>query len=310
MITINNGLSNTPILSSSFQTSSQDTFDTYMSSAESTNKANWLVSESSGIYYGAKPNMKSFMDTAKASWDEAMVLYADDGRDTRDWTKIMSSADPLQAAREATEQMYNDSNRSKTIGFIPNNEETYTKTQNFVYYNIGDGVDRLALTDKNGVVLRQLSGSAEYIKEQVKMFGFDTEQLDELQSQLTAKNINSTMVTRAVDNNFVDLNDSASHAASKSSSASELAYEKYATTEQSTTYKDNSQIDYITNTTNQNKSETSLTINKEYAKESLSYTNSKIKLLTEIQDLFSKINVFDRESLLSELLSKLHAKTV
>ena len=172
---------------------------------------NFLLTGSNSNEKLYKPSTKEFMDLTGATYEEAKVLYVDDGRDTRDWTKIMADSDPLKAARTATQQMYNDPNRTKTIAFVPAERETYAKTQNFIYYQTDDGIDRLALTDKNGVVLRQFNGDAEHIKNELLNFGFDVQQLSELQSILSTKGIQSPMIGDTKRNVFLDLNGIASY---------------------------------------------------------------------------------------------------
>lgn len=153
-----------------------------------------------------KPSLKEFIDATGASLEEAQVVYVDDGRETRDWAKIMADTDPLKAARTATQQMYNDVNREKTIGTVPDELDVYAKTQNFLYYHTDDGADRLAMTDNNGVILRHLSGDIEHVKNDILNFGFDTAQLGQLQSMLTEKDISSPMIGETSNNLFLDLN--------------------------------------------------------------------------------------------------------
>jgi hypothetical protein len=58
---------------------------------------------------GSRPNMKEFMDATGADAATAsQLLYGAVGSnvDVRDWSKIMSSSNPVQAAQTATAQMY------------------------------------------------------------------------------------------------------------------------------------------------------------------------------------------------------------
>jgi hypothetical protein len=58
---------------------------------------------------GSRPNMKEFMDATGADAATAsQLLYGAVGSnvDVRDWSKIMSSSNPVQAAQAATAQMY------------------------------------------------------------------------------------------------------------------------------------------------------------------------------------------------------------
>ena len=73
---------------------------------------------------GERPNSREFqVATGASDWDTSEALYGVVGSNTdlRDWKKIMASDDPLQAAREATRQMYEKS------GDVIANEKTIAK---------------------------------------------------------------------------------------------------------------------------------------------------------------------------------------
>ena len=178
---------------------------TTSSSSSTTSFSNYLLQVTQNDTPTYKPSMKEFMDKTGASWEEASVVYSNDSTDTRDWTKIMASDNPLNAAREATSQMYNATDRKYIGGYTPSDSQIYAKTDNFVYYKDNDGNDRLALTDKNGVLLRERNGSAETIKNNLLAFGFDLTQLDTLQSTLESKGITSPLFGDTSKNVFLDI---------------------------------------------------------------------------------------------------------
>lgn len=70
---------------------------------------NWLV-DSQREATAARPNMREFMDATGATTSDASeLLYGVIGSnaDLRDWSKIMASGNPIDAARAATGQLYN-----------------------------------------------------------------------------------------------------------------------------------------------------------------------------------------------------------
>ena len=70
---------------------------------------NWLV-DSQREATAARPNMREFMDATGASAaDASEILYGVIGSnaDLRDWSQIMASSNPVDAARAATGQLYN-----------------------------------------------------------------------------------------------------------------------------------------------------------------------------------------------------------
>jgi hypothetical protein len=250
--------------------------------------SSWLLDSSAVVGTNRRPDTKEFMDKTGASWDEAMVLYSDDGRDTRDWTKIMSASDPLATAREATAQMYNDPSRQKTVGFVPSESDVYAKTQNFTYYNVGDGVDRLAFTDKNGVILRQLTGDAKSLKTEILNFGFDATQLQVLQQKLENKGVAPPLFGDKEKNVFLDINGLTSYVAGNTptsafvvSSVNKYAAQRPQLNYAGVDYPDDKVTQLVNNTTGQ-------VSNFVNSKEMTQTQNTTSKLTTELQKLYEK----------------------
>jgi hypothetical protein len=79
-------------------------------------------------------NTKTFMDATGASFQDASnLLYGDIGsnKDYRNWDAIMSSSDPLQAAKDATKQMFGGGYVAK---YAPNGSGGFTT---FIYSKNG-----------------------------------------------------------------------------------------------------------------------------------------------------------------------------
>jgi hypothetical protein len=142
-----------------------------------------------------KPNMREMMealsghsleelysnenlDSKSVSRLASELLYGVVGsnNDTRDWKAIMSSEDLVHAARSATSKMY-----EPTVDLLSN-----TNTA-------GDIIEQIAvLQDKNGVVLRSLTGSPDYVVETLNNFG------------ATSNSIPSDLRSRVVVSDFDD----------------------------------------------------------------------------------------------------------
>ena len=108
-------------------------------------------------------------------------------KDTRDWQAIMTSSDPLTAARQATAAMYNGggnyasaSNRN-TIS----EAEKIAASGNFALQHVITSANTVApqsleLIDSQGMLLRDAGRTPEQIQQNAWVFGFDTSALQSL----------------------------------------------------------------------------------------------------------------------------------
>lgn len=150
----------------------------------------------------ARPNIKEFMDKTGATFEDASeIVYGVIGSntDTRNWSAIMNSTDPMTMARQATGLMYNQPT-SLTDKTNPSNESmkivaqsgNFTLNQhhddegNITYQGIG-------LSDSQGNLLRSVGSSAEQIQRNAWLFGFDTQPLQNLIEP--AKTMSNDIVT-------------------------------------------------------------------------------------------------------------------
>lgn len=137
----------------------------------------------------ARPNIKEFMDKTGATFEDASeIVYGVIGSntDTRNWSAIMNSTDPMTMARQATGLMYNQpnsltdkANHSSESMKIVAQSGNFTLNQhhdeegNITYQGIG-------LSDLQGNLLRSVGSSAEQIQRNAWLFGFDTQPLQNL----------------------------------------------------------------------------------------------------------------------------------
>jgi hypothetical protein len=136
-----------------------------------------------------RPDIKEFMDrTGADSLDASELLYGVVGSNTdvRDWSAIMSSSDPVTAARQATGQMYGRTDISKrTDAVYATDNDTLAKDGNFLLRQLKDDAGKvldqgLKLTDAQGLLLRDAGSSPQAIARNAWLFGFDTQPLVKL----------------------------------------------------------------------------------------------------------------------------------
>jgi hypothetical protein len=125
-----------------------------------------------------KPNLKEFMDaTGVDSKTATELLYGTVGAnsDVRDWNAIMSSGNPVDAARKATGEMY--SGNSPATAGITGNPKYATVGGNFeqggVVKTTIDGRETYAIVSADGLLLRGAGSNLERAMEQAKNFGLD-----------------------------------------------------------------------------------------------------------------------------------------
>lgn len=103
-----------------------------------------------------RPDIKGFMDRTGVDFlDASELLYGVVGSniDVRDWSAIMSSSDPVTAARQATAQMYGRTDISKrTDAAYATDNDTVAKDGNFLVRQLKDDAGKvldqgLKLTD-------------------------------------------------------------------------------------------------------------------------------------------------------------------
>ncbi len=149
------------------------------------------------------PSVKEFMDATGATFsDSTAVLGLGRMKDFRDWKAIMASADPLNAARQATAELYNSGRtdyvwwQACKISWLPKTTILAT-TQNFTFYKdeYPSGVIyRVGVTDSNGYLIHVPANSFVLFKN-IRDSGLDASQLTSLQAQLDAKGIDQTKIS-------------------------------------------------------------------------------------------------------------------
>ena len=135
------------------------------------------------------PNIRAFMDATGADFATASsTLYGVIGSNTdyRDWAAIMTSDNPLAAARAATGAMYSsDLPFSAADAKALSADAIKAQAGHFAWAEV-DGRENLWLLDGNNTPLRQLSLSAPTLLKAARDFGFDTAPLAQLGEQLDA----------------------------------------------------------------------------------------------------------------------------
>jgi hypothetical protein len=145
----------------------------------------------------ARPNMREFMDATGASAaDASELLYGVIGSngDYRDWDAIMSSDNPIDAARAATAQLYNSSLGYEMVNDASygtpafadelaakslSDETTLGKQGNFALHSVED-VSSLMAVSSSGLLLRGAGSTPDQIERTAWLFGFSTEGLGSL----------------------------------------------------------------------------------------------------------------------------------
>jgi hypothetical protein len=135
-----------------------------------------------------KPTLAAFMQVTGGDVSSSVeALYGSIGanKDYRDWTKIMASSDPLLAARQASQALYN----SADIDFAPASAKqadslnTVASAGNFAYLD-QDGQKGLYVVDGQGRLLRNVNMDAPSILRAAESFGLDLAPLADLADQL------------------------------------------------------------------------------------------------------------------------------
>lgn len=151
---------------------------------------NWLV-DSQREATAARPNMKEFMDaTGATASDASELLYGVIGSnaDLRDWSKIMASSNPVDAARAATGQLYNSDKEYALVnhpdfGTLRFNETLAESSlsSKTVLSHSGNFADIATEADQRvtmavsstGLLLRGAGSTSEQIARTAWLFGFD-----------------------------------------------------------------------------------------------------------------------------------------
>lgn len=152
--------------------------------------ADWLVDSQSDAT-AARPNMKEFMDATGATAANASeLLYGVIGSnaDLRDWSKIMASGNPIDAARAATGQLYNSDkdyalvNHADygTVRFADTLAESslgsktvLSRSGNFADIATGADTSATMAVSSTGLLLRGAGSTQEQIERTAWLFGFD-----------------------------------------------------------------------------------------------------------------------------------------
>lgn len=151
---------------------------------------NWLV-DSQREATAARPNMKEFMDaTGATASDASELLYGVIGSnaDLRDWSKIMASGNPIDAARAATGQLYNSDQEYAlvnhpdfgTLRFNDTLAESSLSSKTMLshsgnFANIAIEADQRVTmaVSSTGLLLRGAGSTPDQIERTAWLFGFD-----------------------------------------------------------------------------------------------------------------------------------------
>lgn len=156
----------------------------------------------------ARPNIKEFIDATGASFEDASeLIYGVIGSntDTRNWSAIMSSPDPISTLRQATGLMYNQSTTTPTANSTEN-LQTIARNGNFSLTQHQDEQGNIThqgigLNDANGNLLRTVGPSAEQIQRNAWLFGFNTQELQPLiEPAKTLSTDIATAISNAINN--------------------------------------------------------------------------------------------------------------
>jgi hypothetical protein len=145
--------------------------------------------------HASRPFLNDFMNKTGLNFSDAgQLLYAVVGSntDTRDWSAIMSSSDPVTTARQATAEMYGQVNPPvNPSGTYMKPADTVDKAGNFAVRLLidpqlnPDGSKKILdsgvkLVDNAGLILRDAGSTPEQIAKNAWLFGFDTAPLSTL----------------------------------------------------------------------------------------------------------------------------------
>lgn len=151
---------------------------------------NWLV-EAEAEAVVSRPNMREFMDrTGLEPADASEILYGVIGSNTdlRDWSKIMASSNPVDAARAATRQLYNSDKEYAlvkhpdfgTLRFADTLAESSLSTRtvlrqdgNFAEIETPAATNHLMAVSSTGLLLRGAGSTQAQVERTAWLFGFD-----------------------------------------------------------------------------------------------------------------------------------------
>lgn len=154
----------------------------------------WLTDRQSDAI-SARPNMLEFMEaTGVSASDASELLYGVIGSnaDLRDWSKIMASDNPLDAARAATSQLYNSDKEYALVNHLDYGTTKFDETlaasslssktvlsQSGNFADIGTEVGNGATTavSSTGLLLRGAGTTQEQIQRTAWLFGFDVPEI-------------------------------------------------------------------------------------------------------------------------------------
>jgi hypothetical protein len=143
----------------------------------------------------ARPNMREFMDvTGVDAADASELLYGVIGSnaDLRDWSKIMASGNPVDAARAATGQMYNSNKEYALVKHQDYGQLTFAETLaqsslssktvvqelgNFATIEADSGSQQTMAVSSTGLILRGAGSTQAQIERTAWLFGFDASAL-------------------------------------------------------------------------------------------------------------------------------------
>lgn len=139
----------------------------------------------------ARPNMREFMDaTGVDAVNASELLYGVVGSnaDLRDWSKIMASGNPVDAARAATGQMYNSDKEYALVKHQDYGQLTFPVTLaesslssktvvqqqgNFATIEADGGSQQTMAVSSTGLILRGAGSTQTQIERTAWLFGFD-----------------------------------------------------------------------------------------------------------------------------------------
>lgn len=138
-----------------------------------------------------KPSPGYFAEKTGIDYKDALdMVYGVVGsnKDTRDWSAIMSSDNPLETARAETAQMISGATASLTSNANFRQEyNTMANTDHLAVVQMGsqeNPTNEIFLTDGSGKLLRNMTDSPEQIGKNLWLHGQNTDELGELSQKL------------------------------------------------------------------------------------------------------------------------------
>lgn len=258
----------------------------------------------------ARPDLKTFMDKTGIDFNTATELvYGVVGSnvDTRNWSAIMTSSDPVTTARQATAQMYGSAPLPLQIQgdsrYLQVND-TYAKSGNFAIQTRQDATgsiqdSRLRLVDNHGMILRDAGGNAEQIQRNSWLFGFDTQQLNALiePAKHLSASLSQTMASATGSGSVSTLNNSVTEASESPMTASITTETTEPSTAIAVTPSAAATAETTTATTATNTAETAASLSQQIADLAANLSNgiptsmsSYLNSYTQLQALMAKMN--------------------